>query len=180
MNNISLADQQLLADLRTGDSRAVALWFQEYHDRLLKYVVSRISIEKDAEELVQETFMNCLKHLPLFRGNASIWTWMCGIAKHEIADYFRKKYAKKALKTLPIGEMLLADSPMSAPHQVEVVQKILSHMNQGYGELLLKKYLDKKKVTEIATEVGRSVKAIESDLFRARQEFKVLWAQYGE
>jgi RNA polymerase sigma-70 factor (ECF subfamily) len=179
MSNVLIPDDQLLADLRTGDSRAVELWFAQYHDRVLQYVITRISIEKDAEEIVQETFMNCLKHLPLFRGNASIWTWMCGIAKHEISDYFRKRYAKKALRTLPLGEMLLADSVTTTSEQVEVVQKVLKNMSSEYVELLLKKYLDRKKVKDIAREVGRSVKAIESDLFRAREEFKMLWAEYA-
>jgi len=179
MSNVPIPDQQLLADLRSGDPRAVELWFSQYHSRVLQYVISRVSVEKDAEEIVQETFMNCLKHLPLFRGNASVWTWMCGIAKHEVSDYFRKKYAKKALKTLPLGEMLLADFSPKTPHQTEIVKKILQHMNAEYVELLLKKYLDGMKVKQIANELGRSVKAIESDLFRARQEFKVLWVEYS-
>lgn len=176
-----VADAQLLADLRTGDPRAVEIWFQQYHDRLLRYVLKRISTQKDAEELVQETFMNCLKHLPLFRGNASVWTWMCSIAHHEVSDYYRKKYAKRALKTFPLGELLVA-APIQDAHETAVmVKKILSKMGQRSAELLQSKYVDQKKVAEIAGDLGRSVKAIESELFRARQEFKQLWvAQQAE
>jgi RNA polymerase sigma-70 factor (ECF subfamily) len=171
-------DVQLLADLRTGDPRAVEVWFQRYHDRLLRYVVQRITVTKDAEELVQETFMNCLKHLPLFRGNSSVWTWMCGIAKHEIADYFRKKYAKRALKTFPLGELLIAESPQDAHETAVLVKKVLSKMGAQSAELLQAKYVDSKKVSQIALELGKSAKAIESELFRARQEFKSLWTEY--
>src|SRR3989344_1118054 len=99
-------DAVLLARLKSGDSPAVNEWFRAYHDRLLAFVSQKIDNAHDAEELVQETFVNCLKHLPLFRGESSIWTWMCGIAQHEVADFYRKKYAKKALKLLPLGEWL--------------------------------------------------------------------------
>jgi RNA polymerase sigma factor (sigma-70 family) len=174
------ADQLLIADLRTGDSRAVELWFQQYHDRLLRYVAKRVATTKDAEELVQETFMNCLKHLPLFRGGSSVWTWMCSIAKHEIADYFRKKYAKRALKTFPLGELLVASPHQDAHETATAVKKVLASMSQRSAELLQSKYIDHKKVAQIAEELGKSVKAIESDLFRARQEFKLLWVQYEQ
>jgi DNA-directed RNA polymerase specialized sigma24 family protein len=40
----------------------------------------------------------------------------------------------------------------------------------------MKKYVDKKRVKELAQEFGRSEKAIESELFRARKEFRLLWA----
>ena len=44
-------------------------------------------------------------------------------------------------------------------------------------ELLLKKYVDCKKVKDIAFEMGNTSKAVESNLFRARQEFKALWLE---
>jgi DNA-directed RNA polymerase specialized sigma24 family protein len=53
-------------------------------------------------------------------------------------------------------------------------------MSQRSAELLQSKYIDHKKVGQIADEFGKSVKAIESELFRARQEFKLLWVQYEQ
>ena len=49
-------------------------------------------------------------------------------------------------------------------------------MGSQSQELLMKKYVDKKRVKELAQEFGRSEKAIESELFRARKEFRLLWA----
>lgn len=169
-------DANLLADLRTGDPQAVKVWHDQYYHRVLQYISSRVKTDKDAEELTQETFMNCLRHLPLFRGNSSVWTWMCSIAKHEIADYFRKKYAKKTIQTLPLGDRVLAAEPKDAHFVASEVKAVLKKMGGYSAELLKAKYVDKKKVKEIAKEFGKSVKAIESELFRAREEFRVLWA----
>ena len=58
----------------------------------------------------------------------------------------------------------------------EKVTKVLKRMRNQYQEILMLKYIDNKKVAAIATELGKSIKAVESDLFRARKEFKALWA----
>ena len=170
-------DGDLLARLKQGQEPAVREWFETYQQRLLKYVLIKINCTKDAEEIVQETFINCLRHLPLFRGGSSIMTWMVSIARHEVADYYRKKYAKKANKTLPLGELLL-QAPIHNAHETsDKVRLVLCQMSSQYQELLQLKYVDRKQVRQIAQELGRTVKAVESDLFRARNEFRYLWLE---
>jgi RNA polymerase sigma-70 factor, ECF subfamily len=172
---MSVQPDQLLAALKNGEPQAVETWFKQYYRLILNFVRTKINSEHDAEEITQEIFINCLKHLPLFRGNASIKTWMIGIARHEVADYYRKKYAKKAILALPMSE-LLSEAHIGDAHDVsEKVRSVIQSMSQHNRELLLLKYIDGKKVGEIALEMGKSIKAIESELFRARQEFKALY-----
>lgn len=170
-------EAELLAQLKSGDSRAVEKWFKTYQPKIQKLVSSKVSNRADVDEVVQDTFRSCLKHLPLFRGDASISTWMQRIARHEVADYYRKKYAKKAIRALPLAEFLLAAPPHNAHETSEKVALVLKQLPKQYQELLLLKYVDRKKVKQIAIELDRSVKAIESDLFRARQAFKEAYAQ---
>lgn len=167
---------ELLIRLKEGDPRAVSEWYGEYRPRIAAFIAKKVSIEKDSEELTQEVFMSCLKHLPLFRGQSSIFTWMCGIARHEIADYYRKKYAKKALKYVPLGEKLLSEEIADAHESAMKVRQVLSQMKAESIELLMKKYVDQQKVIDISKELGKTTRAVESELFRARQEFKKLYA----
>lgn len=172
-------EQQLLADLKAGKPLAVKVWFEVYQPRLLAFVSTKIDSEHDAEEIIQETFINCLKQINLFRGESTLWTWMHSIARHEVADYYRKKYAKKALKTIPLADFLLQESDKTIDDVSERVQIILAKMEKQTQELLKQKYVDGKKVVEIARYFGKSIKAIESELYRARLEFKRLWkAEY--
>lgn len=172
---INKSEQDLISKLKQGDTRAVNQWFSEYNDKLTKVVVKKVSNYQDAEEIVQQTFLNCLKHLPLFRGRSSIWTWMNSIARHEIADYFRKKYAKRALKTTRLSEFLMLDNIDDSSEVSEKVRRVLKKMRSNHRELLLLKYVDKKKVAIIAREFGISIKSVESELFRARKEFRAIW-----
>ncbi len=169
------SDELLLSQLKTGNSKAVRQWFAQYHDHLFQFVTQKVSQEKDVEELVQDTFLSCLKHLPLFRGESSIWTWMVRIAQHEIADYYRKRYAKKFIHALPLSELLPLGDVSDAHEISQKVRHVLAKMTKEDREILLMKYVDKKKVKQIAHELGRTVKSVESILFRARIEFRELY-----
>ncbi len=174
-----LSEAQLLAELRSGQPQAVEYWYKHYHDRLKNLIFTKIENQRDAEELVQEVFINALKQLPLFRGEAQLMTWMQSIARHEMADYFRKKYAKKAIHWLPLTDQLaqvLLPGHVEDSHQIsEKVKLAVQALSSHQQELLFLKYLDNRKVVELASELGKSVKAIESDLFRARAAFKVAY-----
>lgn len=173
-------DQQLLIDLKQGHPEAVQCWYKKYMKPLRLFLKQKVVNLSDVDELAQDTFMSCLKHLPLFRGESSIWTWMVRIAQHEVADYYRRKYAKKVVQTLSVSEI---DDLPEIESSVEIsykVKSVLKKMSATSRELLQRKYIDKQHVKAIAIELGRSVKSIESLLFRARVEFRELYAQEGD
>jgi RNA polymerase sigma factor (sigma-70 family) len=124
--------------------------------------------------------MECLKHLPLFRGESSIWTWMQRIAHHEIADYYRKLYAKKVIQTLPVTELSELPEIEGSFEISQKVKSVLRKMSVVSRELLQRKYIDKQHVKVISKDLGKSDKAIESLLFRARVEFRELYALEGD
>lgn len=169
------SEQALIKALRSGDPLASKQWFENYYPRLFAIALKKARNLPDAQELVQETFINCLRNLHFFRGNSKLSTWMISILNHEIADYYRKIYAKKAIKTLPLGDFLV-NLPVADSHEISAkVRLILGKMVKSKRELLLSKYVDKLKVKQIAQKTGKTVKAIESELFRAREEFRYLY-----
>jgi RNA polymerase sigma-70 factor (ECF subfamily) len=170
-------EKVLIAALKAGNELAVEYWFKKYRLQLKKIALSKITNQLQAAEIVQETFINCLQTLNLFKGRSSLLTWMQSVLRHEIADYYRKRYAKKFIKTIPLSDFLLEQNYKDAASSAELVSAVLKRMVQKNRELLLKKYVDCKKVKDIAIEMGNTVKAVESDLFRARREFKALWLE---
>ncbi len=170
-----MAQSQLVKKLKQGDSQAVRRWFDQYYSDLMRIAVKKAKNKKDAEDLVQETFINCLKNIHVFRGSSSLKTWMISILRHEIADYYRKKYAKKAIKTLPLSDFILSRQIEDSSQVSRKVKTVLSKMLSRRKKLLLMKYVDGLQVEEIAQKVGRTFKAVESDLYRARESFKELY-----
>ncbi len=65
-------------------------WVDSPGDLLYRYALSRVRDPQIAEDCVQETFLAALKSREKFSGQSSERTWLVGILKHKIIDYFRK------------------------------------------------------------------------------------------
>lgn len=173
---ITSFEKALLTDLRLGLPEAVTVWYKKYGPVIEKYVSRKIDNTRDVEEVVRDTFVNCLRHLPLFQEQSTLKTWMISIANHEVADYYRKRYAKKFIVALPLTHLLFEESPKNMHETSEIVSQALSALRDDYRELLMLKYVDQYSVKDIAEKFGRTIKSIESDLFRARSEFRAVYS----
>jgi RNA polymerase sigma-70 factor (ECF subfamily) len=65
-------------------------WVDQYGDLLYRYAILRVGDNEVAEDLVQETLCSAFESRERFSGKSSEKTWLVGILKHKIADYFRK------------------------------------------------------------------------------------------
>ncbi|HIG29584.1 MAG TPA: sigma-70 family RNA polymerase sigma factor [Verrucomicrobiales bacterium] len=76
-------------DVQTTTAQPVE-WLELYGDFLYRYAVSRVFLAAVAEDLVQETLIAGIKSFHKFGGRSSLKSWLTGIMKHKILDYFRK------------------------------------------------------------------------------------------
>ncbi len=145
--------------------------------KLKNFITKKVGNSEEAEEIFQETLASAAECFELYSGRSSFFTWLCGIARHEIADFYRKKKIKTILfSRLPWLENLAAEA--LGPEQMilrdeaaEKVQRVLAGLSEGYQQVLRLKYYQGLSVKEIARQLNESVKAIESRLTRARFAF---------
>jgi RNA polymerase sigma-70 factor (ECF subfamily) len=95
---------------------------------------------------------------------------MLGIARHELADHWRRVYAKKVIRALPFGEEILKTQATSEKPQE--IHELLQRLPVEIAELLQMKYVDGSSVKELALQFGVSVAAMQSKLYRAKELFK--------
>lgn len=155
-------------------------------ERLTRFIQLRTKTVEDAEEILQETLISSHESLPSFKGKSSFFVWLCGIAKHEIADYYRKQKIKTFLfSRLPFLEEL-ADQALGPEEElIETelkvrVKEAMFLLTEGYRRILRLKYIEEKTVAQIAQKLGISVKAAESRLTRARVAFREVWVYQNE
>ena len=65
--------------------------YEEYFRELQRYLLSLCRDSRIAEELTQETFYQAVKHIGGYKGESSISTWLCAIAKNLWRDYLRRQ-----------------------------------------------------------------------------------------
>jgi len=78
---------------KPGTSRARTdpeRWVDDYGDALFRYALMRLRDATRAEDVVQEAFLAALRSRERFAGQSSELTWLIGILKNKILDYFRK------------------------------------------------------------------------------------------
>lgn len=77
-------------------------WIDAYGDRLYRYALSRVRDEGSAEDLLQDTFLTALKSRDRFKAESSELTWMTGILRNKIFEFYRRQ--AKEVPLLPSDE----------------------------------------------------------------------------
>src|SRR3954447_19213407 len=77
-------------ELALSDDRAFESWHRRTLPPVYAYLVSRCGGDVAlAEELAQQTFVAAIDQRWRFDGRSDVVTWLCGIARHKLADHFR-------------------------------------------------------------------------------------------
>jgi len=163
------------------DDKDFKNFYQKYKGRLLNFILQRVGKPEDAEEILQDTFLSALDSLPLFRKESSFYTWLCSIAKHEIADFYRKQKIKTIVFShFPqlgkiVSQALSPEAALEGKELEEEIVRCFHSLSEGYSRILRLKYIEGHSYKEIAKKLKESVKTIESRLFRARKAFTKAW-----
>jgi RNA polymerase sigma-70 factor (ECF subfamily) len=151
-----------------------------------KYLHFKLPGDNDVDEVCQDVFLSALDSLALYKGEASLKTWILSIARHEVADYWRKRYVRRAIeKTSPLFDGLMADinTPefeMKKAHIRERFMKAYHSLSEQYRTVLSYRFELGMSVKEISVRMEMPFKATESLLFRARRAFIIAYEKTGE
>jgi RNA polymerase sigma-70 factor (ECF subfamily) len=153
--------------------------FRELYPRLFRYVFARTHLPPDdVDDIVQETLAHGWQRRREFLELSSFETWLAGIARHKIADFWRGRgrprdadvaEALRRIDRAPIPEDLLKTAEMRAR-----VAEALDRLGDDYARVLTLRYLDDLPVRAIAERLGETESAVESRLTRAREAFRKL------
>ena len=149
-------------------------------DALYRFIYFRVG-PQDIDDLLQETVLKALDSMKSYRGDSSLFTWLCGIAKNVIRAYYRSK--AKQVDDLDavlhrMAERLDAGSvEEEGPAVKQAINLVMSALPLRYQTCLTKKYLEGYSVNQMAEELGSSEKTVESLLTRAREAFKNAFAE---
>ena len=176
-------DLKLARSLVAGDEKVFNQFFEQFFPRLYRFAYSRMSDESIIEDVVQSTLMNAMRSMKNYRGEASMFTWLCQICRNEIAMTYRK--LGKSVPTVtadddairPILESLESESATPEQHYLDLearklITEVLDFLPGNYGKALEWKYVLGLSVVEIANRLELTELATQSLLARARTSFR--------
>jgi RNA polymerase sigma-70 factor (ECF subfamily) len=179
-------DRAIAQRLLAGDEHAFRQVFDDFFPKLYRFALARLEGNRDAAtEAVQQTFCKAFEHMDSYRGEASLYGWMCQICRNVITDDGRRRRregTRLALDDEPSVRGILESLAAPTPEQPEqdasrrdlarLIQAALDALPGRYGDVLEWKYVDGLSVKMIAARLGLGPKAAESLLTRAREAFR--------
>lgn len=109
--------------------------YTEYFSEVYKFVLNLCQNSELAEEITQESFFKALKNIDRFKGNSSLNTWLCKIAKNTFYSY-AKKHGRQINYPL---DLIIDDENIEEQfadkETAYAIHKVLHKLNEPYKEV---------------------------------------------
>ena len=182
LDQVATEDQRLVAAIQRKDRKATAEFVSRHADAIYRYVHARLVPRTDRiDDLVQEVFLAAWENLSEYRGASSLESWLVGIARHKVEDYYRARLREpEPLEAIEQKPSFLTRNPdfddvLDSELARKKTWQVLAGLPEKYRVVLLWRYWDKCSAREMAARTGKTEKAIERLLARARGEFRWMW-----
>jgi len=172
-----MEEERLVAALRNAEPEAVQELLARYGDRLLRSAFLLCGNEAEAQDLVQDTFLEALRAGPRFRGRSTLYTWLHGILLNLTRHYHRDR------KRLVYDDELVgreASEPQDNLAGLDVatgsasLTSALRQLSQPHREVLILRFYENMKVHEVAAHLGVSQGTVKSRLHYALSQMQKL------
>ena len=159
-----------------GDQSALVEIIRDYKDGLILYLTSIVGNIQTAEELAEDTFVLIGIKKPKDNGKASFKTWLYTIGRNVAIDYLRKNLKNNEVSIDENAELIADENAVESAYikkeQKIIVHKAMRKLPQEYQQVLWLVYFEELSNKETAKIMKKSVRSIESLLYRARKSLR--------
>ena len=179
------SDRADMVRLVAGHDAALNDLMERHAPSVFRFLCRMLASEDDADDLTQETFVRVYQNRTSFRADACFSTWLFTIAANLARNHlrWRERHPNVALEAKPDEDTpslrdTLSDGRLSAPEAMEAAERV-DAIRSAVAELpeelrtplVLAEYEDQSQ-KEIAQILSCSVKAVETRIYRARQQLR--------
>jgi RNA polymerase sigma factor (sigma-70 family) len=163
-------DEKLIAMVRGGNAGAFEAIVDRYQGRLLGFCRQMLGSTEDAEDVLQEVFVNAYKAMVADQREINLRPWLYRIARNRCLNFLRKPTAD-AQESMDMVPAVEAASTAECVHNREEFRQILadvSKLPETQRSALLLREMDALSYEEIAAAMDTTVPSVKSLLVRAR------------
>lgn len=181
-----LDDKRLAKQLLAGDELAFNRFFEDNFARLYRFAQTRLPDDREAvRDVVQDSLNRALRKIHTYRAEAAMFTWLCAICRHEIADWLERQQRYRdhivliedrpeiqaALDSFEAPAEARPDETYRRAESLRLIQVALDRLPARYGDILEWKYIEGRSIREIAARLSIGTEAAQSLLARAKRAF---------
>jgi RNA polymerase sigma-70 factor (ECF subfamily) len=174
-------DQQLVAKVQKGDSRAFDLLVLKYQHKIFGLISRYVHDADEVQDVAQEAFIKAYRALPRFRGDSAFYTWLYRIAINTAKNHLVSRSRRPPGSDVEVedaeyydGGAALRDinTPENALFGAElkaVVERAISNLPDDLRTAVTLREFDGLSYEDIAEIMDCPVGTVRSRIFRARE-----------
>jgi RNA polymerase sigma-70 factor (ECF subfamily) len=168
-----LDGRQSFAEL-CDDESAFAQWYAGALPRVFGFVHGRTGGDVAlAEEIVAQAFLEAVRARRSFHERSDPVTWICAIARNRLVDHYRREARRQTSHLrVVVTDISSPDSSLDRLEERADVVAALAELPALERTVLTMRYLDGYSVREIGHQIGRTERATDSLLLRARDRIR--------
>ena len=123
------------------------------YEALYHYTLALCRDEALAQDITQETFLKAMKSVDKFKGDSSLYTWLCAIAKRLLINRYKKDRRELPSEDFDIIQTSAEKSPeelVSDKNMAMYIHRILHRMDEPYKEVFSLRVFGQLSFADIA------------------------------
>ncbi|MEZ4460258.1 MAG: sigma-70 family RNA polymerase sigma factor [bacterium] len=189
-------DAELVRRTLAGDLDAFDVIVREQRDTVYRVAMRFVKNDSEADDVVQDTFMNAFRKLDSFKGDAALGSWLYRIGVNTSLMRLRKKKRRSevSMEAMTVaGELPMAtfddarsarplrgDEAVEKNELREKIMEAVEELEPKYQNVFVLKEFEGLSLEEIGESMSLSVPAVKSRLHRARLHMRATLERYVE
>jgi RNA polymerase sigma-70 factor, ECF subfamily len=172
-----LTDEELVRGIRDGQSEYFETVMRRYNQRLFRVARAIVRDDDEAEDVIQQAYVNAYLHLSQFAERARFSTWLTRIAIHEALGRVRKSRRVQQFDDATEGESVMdrVRSPGQNPEEhayrhelATLLERAVNNLPDTFRGVFMLRDVEGLSTEETAECLGLNEDTVKTRLHRAR------------
>jgi RNA polymerase sigma-70 factor, ECF subfamily len=183
VSNSAARDRALVDRIGTGDHAAFETLMRAYNGKLFRIARAILKDDGDAEDTLQDAYLEAYRHLDEFRGGSELSTWLTRIVVNQALMRLRKEKRRSSIVPFRRGPSIDAESPetqvpdnrsespSAAAIRAEtrrILERRIDELPSSFRAVFIMREVEDMSIDEIAECLSISSATVRTRLFRAR------------
>lgn len=169
-----LPDEALVARVLAGETELFEVLMRRHNQRVYRAARAILRDEGEAEDVLQEAYVNAFSHLAQFDGRAKFSTWLTKIAVYEAFARARRHGRYETLDDTSMETLMPTTSSPDPERQAfgrelgALIESAVDQLGDGYREVFMLRQIEGLSTSETAQILGVSDDVVKTRFSRAR------------
>jgi RNA polymerase sigma-70 factor (ECF subfamily) len=171
---LTLSDEAIVPRILAGEPHLFEILMRRHNERVYRAARAILRDEREAEDVMQEAYVNAYAHLSQFDGRAKFSTWLTKIAVYEALGRARRQGRYELMEESSLETFMPGTSSPDPERQAfgrelgALIESAVDNLGDGYREVFMLRQVEGMSTAETAEVLGVSEDVVKTRFSRAR------------